>query len=143
MVKLCAAEVVLRVCVVKVSELGFSVAMGPRPVPVSGAEPDRFAAPVAFTLAFRAPTVLGLKVIDMVQFALDANVVPHVVDEIANSAGSVVPMTTLVAEIFPLLVSVTFCAALVVPRFCPAKVRPATGVIVRVAPSPVPETGII
>src|SRR5271166_5863024 len=99
MVKLCAAEVVLRVCVVKVSELGFS-----------GAEPDRFAAPVAFTLAFRAPTVLGLKVIDMVQFALDANVVPHVVDEIANSAGSVVPMTTLVAEIFPLLVSVTFCA---------------------------------
>lgn len=143
MVKLCAAEVTLRDWVPKVIEPGFSVANGPRPVPVRGIEPDKLDAAVTFRFAFRGPTVLGSKVIEIVQLAPEVKVVPQVVvDETVNSAVSVVPMTMPVNEILPLFVRVAFCAALVVPRFCPAKVRPRAGASVAVAPSPIPETGI-
>jgi hypothetical protein len=142
MVKLCAAEATLRACVAKVIEPGFGVANGPKALPVKGIEPDKLAAAVTLRFAFRVPTVLGSKVREIVQVAPEVKVVPQVVDDTANSDASVVPMTMLVNEILPLFVSVALCATLVVPRLWPAKVRPAAGVSVALAPNPVPETGI-
>lgn len=126
----------------KIIEPGFSVANAPKPVPVKGIEPDKLAAAVTLRFAFRVPTVLGSNVREIVQVAPEDKAVPQVVDDTANSDGSIVPITMLVNEILPLFVSVAFSATLVVPRLWPAKVRPAAGASVALAPSPVPETGI-
>lgn len=84
----------------------------------------------------RLPAAVGVKIIEIVQLAPTATLVPQlVVSEKSPDAAIELSASAAVPE----LVSVTACAALVVPVVCDAKVRLiGEKVAVGVAASPVP-----
>ena len=106
----------------KLSEVGLSVTAGAgvTPVPVSGRLCGLSAASSAIlTLALRAPFAEGVKVTLRMQFAPAASVF-GLMGQVFVWAKSpaLVPLTetlVMVSAAVPLLVSVTVCAALVVP----------------------------
>ena len=91
------------------------------------------------TLAVRAPVAVGLNVTLITQFALAAKVAGltgHVLVCAKSPAfAPVIETPVIVIAALPLLVSVTVCAALVVPCACDANVsevgaKLATGAVV-------------
>jgi hypothetical protein len=133
------ALVVPRFWLVKVRLVGVAAATGALPVPVRvtvcGLPP---ALSVMLTEAVRAPVAAGVNVTLIVQLPLAATELPQVLVT-AKSPGSVpvVPTLVIVKLAFPVLVRVTDCAALVVPRFWLVKVRVA-GERLTAGPLPVP-----
>ena len=105
--------------IVKELDVGDSATVVPVPVrdTVCG-EPEALS--VRVRLPMRVPPAVGANVTDMVQLAPAATLDPQVLDS-AKSPVEAIDVTLSAAA--PLLVSVTVCAALVVPVFCAAKVR--------------------
>lgn len=68
----------------------------------------------------RVPLAVGVKVTLIVQLPLTANEAPQL---LVWAKSPLVAMLVMVSAAVPLLVSVTVCAAEVVPTFWPAKVR--------------------
>jgi hypothetical protein len=99
--------------------------------------------PLAFVLmvtdAARLPTVVGLKVTVITQFAPLLTLPPQLslrVKSPAFAPVSVMPEIVSVAP--PLLVSVTVCAALVVPTSCALKLKDATPIETAAGVTPMP-----
>src|SRR2546428_5724970 len=121
-VTVCTGLVVLRRWSPKARLVGVKAADGVMPLPVSGAEwglPG--ASSVMVTVAVRAPVAAGVKLMLIVQLAPGATE-PAPVGQVlpaakAKSAACAPVMVMLVrfSGVPPLLVSVRFCAALVVP----------------------------
>jgi hypothetical protein len=90
------------------------------------------------TAAVRLPMAAGVNVTLIVQLPFTATVLPQVLVTVKSLGfAPVVPMLVMVKLTFPVLVRVTDCAALVVPRFWLVKVRvPAEKLTA--APLPVP-----
>lgn len=130
-VSVCAAEVLPALVLGKVMLVGESVAVGTAaatPVPVRAMDCGEFVAlSVAETSAVSVPVVVGVKVMEMLQLAKAASVVPQVVvslkDEELLPVGCVSAVS--VADAFPVLVTVTVCAALVWPTVVLGKVSDA------------------
>jgi hypothetical protein len=131
MITLCAALVVPVFCRAKVKLAGLmpSVNVGTCPAPV---RPIDCGLPVALSVreieAVRVPFALGVKVALMEQAAPAARLpapTGQVSAEIAKSPGFVPPNATLlkVIGLFPEFVTVTLCAALVVPVLRRANVK--------------------
>ena len=90
-------------------------------------------APLSVTLnvPLRGPDAEGVKVTLILQLPPAANVVPQL---LVCAKSPLAEMPVMVSGPVPLFVRVTVCAALVVPMFCPAKVRlvgdrPAEGTV--------------
>src|SRR5207302_790932 len=121
-VTVCAGLVVLRRWSPKARLVGAKVTAGAMPVPASDTDcglPG--ASSVMVTVAVRAPVAAGVKLMLIVQLALGATE-PAPVGQVlpaakAKSAACAPEMVMLVrfSGVPPLLVSVRFCAALVVP----------------------------
>src|SRR5207253_11341330 len=125
-VTFCAALVVPTRCLPKALLVAESVAVGGvTPVPVSDTDCGLSAAsPVMYAVAVQAPVAAGVKLTLIVQLAPGATE-PAPVGQVlpaakAKSAACAPVMVMLVrfSGAPPLLVSVTFCAALVVPTRC-------------------------
>jgi hypothetical protein len=127
-VTLCAALVVPVFCNanVKLDGLIPSVNVGTWPAPLS---PMDCGLPVALSVrvieAVRVPLAVGEKVALIEHAEPAARLDGHVFPEIEKSPGLVPPNTTVVklTALLPVLVTVTLCAALVVPVFCNANVK--------------------
>ena len=124
-VKVWAALVVLTVWLLKDKLVVEMPAIGPVPVPVRLTVCGLpLALSTMLTEAVRLPVAAGVNVTLIVQLPFAATELPHVLVT-AKSPGSVpaVPIVVIVKAWFPVLVRVTDCAALVVPRFWLPKVR--------------------
>jgi hypothetical protein len=129
-VKLRALELpVVTVGKVRLEGLKLSVSTGTWPVPV---RPMDWGLPAALSViemeALRTPPAVGENVAETVQAALAASVAGltgHVLADMAKSPAFAPASAKLVilTALLPVLVTVTLCAALVVPVFCVAKVR--------------------
>lgn len=117
----CAALVVPTPCDAKVRVLALSTPVPPCPVPLSAM---LCGLPVALlvtvTLPVRAPLAVGLKVTLMVQNPPAPSPVPQLW---VTPNSELAAMLAKVSAAVPELVSVTLCAALVLPIFCSAKVN--------------------
>ena len=94
------------------------------PIPVSPAEwglPGPSS--VMVSVALRAPAAVGLKVTLKVQLAPAASVAGNAPQVFVWAKSPLVAMALIVSGALPLLVSVTVCAALVVPTFWLPKLR--------------------
>jgi hypothetical protein len=103
-------------CVPNDSEEGENVSADPKPVPARltlCGEPT--ASSVIESVPVRLPIAVGLKVTETVQLAFTASVAPQVVVR-AKSLG-VTAVVDMFSVAVPRLVTVTFCAAVVVPTF--------------------------
>jgi len=79
---------------------------------------------IMLTEAARLPIAAGVNLTLIVQLALTATELPHVEETVKSlEFVPVAAMLVMVKLAFPVLVRVTDCAALVVPRFWLAKVR--------------------
>jgi hypothetical protein len=109
------------------------------PVPLKGTAcglPEALS--VIVTFAVRFPVAVGLNVTLIEQFAAAATLAPHVfVSEKSPPFVPVMAMLVMFKVAVPLLVSVTFCAALAVVTSCPAKFR-LVGASVTAGAVPVP-----
>jgi hypothetical protein len=121
-VTVCAALVVPIACEAKLKLAGASAAVaGVIPVPVNEtACGDPAALSVTDSVPVREPLAVGLKVTEIPQFAPAASVAPQLVVA-AKSPEAAIDETASADD--PLFVSVTVCAALVVPVVCEAKLR--------------------
>ena len=130
-VTLCAALVVPVFCVANVRLPGAKpkLKFATWPVPL---KPIDCGLPVALSVteiaAVRVPPAVGENVAlteQALPAASEAGLAGHVLAEMAKSPGFAPANTKLVkmTALLPLLVTVTLCAALVVPVFCVAKVR--------------------
>ena len=138
-VKVWAALVVPRVWLLKVRLVAVTPATGALPVPVRLTVCGLpLALSAMLTEAVRAPVAVGVNVTLIVQVPFAATELPQVLVA-AKSPGSVpaVPILVTVKLAFPVLVRVTACAALVVPRFWFVKVRVPVERLT-VGPLPVP-----
>ena len=102
--------------------------VGPVPVPVRLTDcwlpATLLLLSVTFKEAARLPEAVGVNVTLIVQLLPAASELPHVV--ISAKSPGFVPVTATPAMLisaFPVLLSVTVCAALVVPTFWPLKAR--------------------
>ena len=126
-VRTCAAEFAFRLVVGKVRLVGEKAMVGcEAPVPLNETDCGEPAAEsVATSLAVAAPAAVGLKTMEIVQLALEANDVPQVLVEIKNSLAfvpeKVYELTVAATEL--VLVIVSTCAAEVVFRLVVEKVR--------------------
>jgi hypothetical protein len=134
--------VVPSVCGAKVKLVVESVAAGAvtigfAPVPLKAkvwGEP--VALSVIVRLPARVPAAVGVKAIEIVQVAAAATLRPQVLVSEKSPDTAIAPS---VSAAVPELVSVTVCAALVVPVVCDRKVRlVGESVAVGVAATPVP-----
>ena len=139
-VKVWGTLVVPRFWLLKVRLVVVIPAIGPLPVPVRftvcGLPP---ALSVMLTTPVRLPMLAGVNVTLIVQLPFATTELPQVLVT-AKSPGSVpvAPILVIVKLAFPVLVRVTDCPTLVVPRFWPAKVRvPAERLTVGPLPVPV------
>jgi hypothetical protein len=124
-VKVWAPLVVPRFWLLKVRLVVVTPAMGALHVPVRftvcGLPP---ALSVMLTEAVRLPRATGVNVTLIVQLPFTATEVPHVlVTPKLPASVPVAPMLVMAKLVFPVLVRVTDCAALVVPGFGLVKVR--------------------
>ena len=119
-VTVCGALVVCCFWLPKLSDVDDTVATGAVPVPVNCVVTVGFTGSEVPTLsaALRAPTAVGLKVTENVQLAPAAKVAPHVL--VCAKSPPLAPVIVLLLMVsvepaLPAFVSITVCAALVVP----------------------------
>lgn len=146
-VTLCAVAVLPIVVEPNVSWVGERVAPGApaaAPVPVSDTEVlDGVALWAIVNVAFRAPVALGVKVTETLQLADAARLLPEVqlLLPIAKSAPAIDVAPSTSAAV-PVLVSVTVCAAAVLPTVVEPNVSCVGDALAAGAPAaaPVPES---
>ena len=142
-VTLCAPLVVPMFWLVKVSEVGLGFICGmPYPVPFTVSDwGDPVALSVTWMVPVRAPPKVGEKVTKIGQACPGVSVAPEQPsDETGNSAVFVAATPVIVRLALPVLVTVNFCAALVVPTFCTVENTSGDGYSVAAGPgvTPVP-----